>query len=177
MTISKMPAEITILASSDDVAIACLVWCLIILLQGFFLGAITDSIAKKKGYKSGFAWGFFLSFIGLIIVACYPDLNAQNKMLQAPEHTSADELMKYKELLDQGAITQREFDAKKRQLLNLDPQPKQASHNPAPKQMGKTEWYCKKCYTKNAAYSMICTKCGASRAEQAAALGYRDTKY
>lgn len=55
MTISKMPAEITILASSDDVAIACLVWCLVILLHGFFWGAITGSIAKKKGYKSGFA--------------------------------------------------------------------------------------------------------------------------
>ena len=33
--------------------------------------------------------------------------------------SSADELMKYKELLDNGIITQEEFDAKKKQLLGL----------------------------------------------------------
>ena len=31
----------------------------------------------------------------------------------------ADEIMKYKTLLDMGAITQKEFDAKKKQLLDL----------------------------------------------------------
>ncbi len=35
------------------------------------------------------------------------------------ETTSADELKKYKDLLDAGAITQEEFDAKKKQLLGL----------------------------------------------------------
>ena len=33
--------------------------------------------------------------------------------------SSADELLKFKELLDKGVITQEEFDAKKKQLLNL----------------------------------------------------------
>ena len=33
--------------------------------------------------------------------------------------TSADELKKYKDLLDSGVITQEEFDAKKKQLLGL----------------------------------------------------------
>ena len=33
--------------------------------------------------------------------------------------SSADELKKYKELLDSGVITQEEFDAKKKQLLGL----------------------------------------------------------
>ena len=32
---------------------------------------------------------------------------------------SADEIKKFKELLDMGAITQEEFDAKKKQLLGL----------------------------------------------------------
>lgn len=38
-----------------------------------------------------------------------------------PEHTvsSADEITKYKALLDSGAITQEEYDAKKKELLNL----------------------------------------------------------
>ena len=35
------------------------------------------------------------------------------------KQTSADELKKFKELLDMGAITQEEFDAKKKQLLGL----------------------------------------------------------
>lgn len=34
-------------------------------------------------------------------------------------HSSADEILKYKELLDSGVITQEEFDAKKKQLLGL----------------------------------------------------------
>ena len=33
--------------------------------------------------------------------------------------SNADELRKYKELLDMGVITQEEFDAKKKQLLGL----------------------------------------------------------
>lgn len=35
------------------------------------------------------------------------------------DSTVADEILKFKELLDVGAITQEEFDAKKKQLLNL----------------------------------------------------------
>ena len=38
---------------------------------------------------------------------------------QAAPQSNADELKKYKELLDMGAITQEEFDAKKKQLLGL----------------------------------------------------------
>jgi predicted Zn-dependent peptidase len=33
--------------------------------------------------------------------------------------STADELKKFKELLDSGVITQEEFDAKKKQLLGL----------------------------------------------------------
>lgn len=33
--------------------------------------------------------------------------------------SSADEIKKFKELLDMGAITQEEFDAKKKELLGL----------------------------------------------------------
>lgn len=52
----------------------------------------------------------------------------QNNMAQAPEPqpassgsgtSAADEIRKYKELLDDGIITQEEFDAKKKQLLGL----------------------------------------------------------
>ena len=47
-----------------------------------------------------------------------------NKSVYAPPEnattsSSADEIMKYKKLLDQGIISQEEFDAKKMQLLKL----------------------------------------------------------
>lgn len=38
---------------------------------------------------------------------------------QEVQQSSADELKKYKELFDQGIITQEEFDAKKKQLLGI----------------------------------------------------------
>ncbi|MDY3829234.1 MAG: SHOCT domain-containing protein [Clostridium sp.] len=39
--------------------------------------------------------------------------------VQSNNDSAADEIMKYKNLLDIGAITQEEFEAKKKQLLNL----------------------------------------------------------
>ena len=46
---------------------------------------------------------------------------SQQEVVQQQNSTNsiADEIMKFKELLDQGIITQDEFDAKKKQLLNL----------------------------------------------------------
>ena len=43
----------------------------------------------------------------------------KNKQHENSSISSADELKKYKELLDTGIITQEEFDAKKKQLLGL----------------------------------------------------------
>ena len=33
-------------------------------------GAITKAINENKGYYGGFAWGFWLGWIGIIVVAC-----------------------------------------------------------------------------------------------------------
>lgn len=43
----------------------------------------------------------------------------QTMTKQEPKQSNADELAKYKDLLDKGIITQEEFDAKKKQLLGL----------------------------------------------------------
>ena len=47
------------------------------------------------------------------------EISPEETVDAAPAFSPADEIKKYKELLDMGAITQEEFDAKKRQLLNL----------------------------------------------------------
>lgn len=39
------------------------------LLNGILFGCLTRYLAKNKGYEGGFAWGFFLGLIGLIVVA------------------------------------------------------------------------------------------------------------
>ena len=45
--------------------------------------------------------------------------NNQNIAVPVVPSSAADELKKYKELLDMGAITQQEYDEKKKQLLGL----------------------------------------------------------
>lgn len=52
----------------------------------------------------------------------FEKMKAQNQATQQPATATvsvADELKKFKELLDMGAITQEEFDAKKKELLGL----------------------------------------------------------
>lgn len=36
-------------------------------------GAISKHINESKGYYGGFAWGFWLGIIGIIVVACRPE--------------------------------------------------------------------------------------------------------
>ena len=51
----------------------------------------------------------------------YKAFNDYKENGETSNHTisNADELKKYKELLDSGAITQEEYDKKKKELLNL----------------------------------------------------------
>ena len=74
---------------------------------------IAKGIGEKKGYGAAlsFCAGLFLGPLGIIIMGIVPDKGSQNTI------SSADALMKYKELLDAGAISQEEFDMKKKELL------------------------------------------------------------
>lgn len=165
-----------------------------IVADGILCGCICGAIASSRNMEGGFWWGFFLSVIGIIIVAVRPndyaytssskvesihyckkckgtfsgpdgincpecnlplqktqvllsdwqtftpDKKEQLKqafsegkcMFGGPEYpvstpvapansviSDADEIKKFKELLDSGIITQAEFDAKKKQLLGL----------------------------------------------------------
>lgn len=86
------------------------------------LGLIPANIAKSKGYSFGLWWfyGWMLFIVAIIHVCVLPDKNAtQNTNGFVAPRSEADELMKYKELLDSGVITQEEFDAKKKQLLGV----------------------------------------------------------
>lgn len=49
----------------------------------------------------------------------YNQIQKTQTAIQSTAVSSADEIKKYKELLDMGIITQEEFDAKKKQLLGI----------------------------------------------------------
>lgn len=105
---------------------------ILILVIAAGLGLIPASIARSKGYSFGLWWlyGWMLFIVAVIHVSLLPDKNAQQMFtdqaspnLYYPSsnyaQSAADELKKYKELFDQGVLTEEEFQAKKEQLLKL----------------------------------------------------------
>ena len=99
----------------------------VVLLIAAGLGFIPATIAKNKGYSFGLWWSYggMLSIVAIILVCLTPDKNAASKAPapgaahRPPPRGTADEIMKYKELLDAGVITQEEYEQKKKQLLGL----------------------------------------------------------
>lgn len=71
------------------------------------LAVIPARIAKGKGYNFGgfYAFGIFLWPVALAV-----------SLIMRPKHTPQD-LVAYKQLLDDGVISQEEFEAKKQDIL------------------------------------------------------------
>ncbi|WP_346679824.1 SHOCT domain-containing protein [Enorma massiliensis] len=106
-----------------------LFWMIVLLAAWIVLVALASYLAETKGYSHlGFGLleallgivGFFVLNIlglfifeicGLIIVLCLPR-RTDNKI------DNIDLLLKYKELLDSGIISQDEFESKKQELMN-----------------------------------------------------------
>ena len=82
---------------------------IIILVPLAVCAIASGNIASKKGYSySAFALlGLITGLIGVIVAAVLPDKRGGD----------ADTLLKYKELLEKGVITQEEFDKKKSELI------------------------------------------------------------
>lgn len=85
------------------------------------LALIPANIAKNKGKSFGLWWfyGWLLFIVALIHSLLLPDPNVQTIVTTTKATSRADEIMKYKKLLDSGVITQEEFEVKKKQLLDL----------------------------------------------------------
>lgn len=82
------------------------------LLIAVLFGVLSRNFGVKKGYGAVvcFIAGFFLGVIGLVVILVLPDKNASKQ-------NAASDLINYKQLLDQGVITQDEFDRKKDELM------------------------------------------------------------
>lgn len=98
--------------------------------QNFFHGAIEMKTAKAPdaSVRIGGGISFLSNTLTFYLLENSEMVAAKNVQayvmnfseVPTPEAISnADEIKKYKELLDIGAITQEEFDTKKKQLLNL----------------------------------------------------------
>ena len=95
-----------------------------IFLFGYIWGVIVSKVMKRKGYIENWFWaGFFLRLIAIIIALCKPNLNDQfHRNYQTNPHIRekeiVEEIRSFKQLLDEGIITQEEFEKKKESLLN-----------------------------------------------------------
>ena len=91
------------------------------------LGLIPAYIAKEKGHSFALWWfyGWMLFIVAIVHVQFIEDYGTHHQpeaCVNTKDTTiigSADEIKKYKELLDQEIITQQEFERKKRELLNI----------------------------------------------------------
>ncbi len=48
-------------------------------VSGIIFGFVTKTINENKGYEGGFAWGFFLGILGVIVVACKPENRSESQ--------------------------------------------------------------------------------------------------
>ena len=53
------------------------------------LGIVTKKMNESKGYSGGFAWGFWLNLIGVIVVACKPDNRSYEPREYRPMYPNA----------------------------------------------------------------------------------------
>ena len=74
---------------------------------------------RAVGSTGGLLLGLFLGVLGIIIVyAMGPAKVYDPNEYNFPFQSAADELQKYKQLLDSGAITEAEYNVQKSRLLN-----------------------------------------------------------
>ena len=83
---------------------------------------ITAGMARRRGRESGiwgvlgFLFGIFAMLLLLVIGSAAPQ--PAHQIVQATSGSKYDEIAKLKALLDQGVLSQEEFDVQKRRLLS-----------------------------------------------------------
>lgn len=73
---------------------------------------------KKDGFVYKTAYSTAQEILSILEIICNENKNENEEQQQSEIKSVADEILKFKNLLDCGAITQEEFDKKKKELLN-----------------------------------------------------------
>jgi MFS family permease len=89
-------------------------WLLAILLFALVGAAIGD---RKGRAGAGFFFGALLGPLGWLVIAAGPNYKQVTPVAGAPLVPASTALIELKRLLDVGAITQAEYDAKKASVL------------------------------------------------------------
>lgn len=93
----------------------------IILFPSIIFGCIASYISYTKGYDSGFAWGFFLGVIGLLVVGFRESKNkpSAEQTKAVPSKTSdVNSLKELAALYKEGLLTEDEFKKEKEKIIN-----------------------------------------------------------
>lgn len=93
----------------------------ILLSANLVFGCIASYISHTKGYDSGFAWGFFLGVIGLLVVGFRESKNKPNaeQPKAVPSKTSdVNSLKELAVLYKEGMLTEEEFKKEKEKIIN-----------------------------------------------------------
>lgn len=87
-------------------------------ISSICMSLICTKVAKERGIKNGFFYGWFLSIIGLMMVAAIPSKKEESdKTKEVVVVDKYDQVKKLKGLLDSGAITEEEFKSEKEKLF------------------------------------------------------------
>lgn len=99
---------------------------LVVVLMVLF--SILASIMDDYGYCAPINWLFYVNMFFIVATTLLVFMRLSKNIKDEPRKvkvvsvatiSNAEELAKYKELLDSGVISQEEFDAKKKQILGL----------------------------------------------------------
>lgn len=91
-------------------------------LGAVIFGAITNHVAKTKGYENGFLWGYWFGIIGLLVVGFRADKKTSSaprkSVARSGEYDPVEHLERLSRLHSQGAITDDEFQKQKTLILS-----------------------------------------------------------
>lgn len=93
----------------------------ILLSVNLVFGCIASYISYTKGYDSGFAWGFFLGVIGLLVVGFRESKNKPNAEQPKAVPSKSYDVNSLKELAalyKEGMLTEEEFKKEKEKIIN-----------------------------------------------------------
>ncbi len=131
----------------------------IYILDGVIFGLITQYVSTKKGYESGFAWGFFFGLIGLLVVGFRPSIE-QRTTDDTPIYGHTDDNLHISATIDMNeGIWLCGCGAKnKKEALFCK--------NCGNQRIVKSEWKCLSCGKQNEDDAKFCVFCGEGKKEQ-----------
>ena len=93
--------------TANNIAIgSIIIYIIVAIVVQILFGVATKHINESKGYTGGFAWGFWLGIIGIIVVACKAD-NRSTVTYEAPRYAGQSQSSSYSSYLSSSSSASR----------------------------------------------------------------------